>query len=111
MDKKEYMLNMINKFEMNAGSIPDSLQSKLDQFKNELEALTNEQVEKLTDGVMSTPASESQLDKNHPMNVILNAYHEMESVANGQPANQQLQEVMTQIQGYFEIEEKDGFFP
>ncbi|WP_216829063.1 hypothetical protein [Alkalihalobacterium elongatum] len=110
MNKKQQMEQIVNEFLQHANSISGDLKSNLNQVKEQLQSMSVDDFDMKSDHVFSTPASEHQYQSD-PQSMLQSMYGEMERVARQQQDNEQLQEVIRQMRYYFNIEEKDGFFP
>ncbi|WP_209122885.1 hypothetical protein [Alkalihalobacillus sp. BA299] len=110
MDKKQQMEQIVNHFLDQANTIPEDLNSKLNNVKEQLQSMSADDVHMMSDHVFSSPAGEHDHEDN-PQAMLQSMYGEMERVARQQGDNQQLQEIMRQMRYFFNIQEKDGFFP
>ncbi|OLO38816.1 hypothetical protein BTR23_11185 [Alkalihalophilus pseudofirmus] len=110
MDKKQQMEQIVNQFLEQANSIPAELKSKLNGVQEQLQSMSTDEVHMMSDHVFSTTANEHDHQKN-PQAMLQSMYGEMERLSRQQNENQQLQEVIQQMRYFFNIEEKDGFFP
>ncbi|MDE5413763.1 hypothetical protein [Alkalihalobacterium chitinilyticum] len=110
MDKKQQMEQIVNDFLQHAQSISGDLKTNLNQVKEQLHSMSAEDIDMKSDHVFTSPASQHQ-HQDDPQSMLQSMYSEMERVARQEQDNQQLQEVIQQMRYYFNIEEKDGFFP
>lgn len=108
MEKKEMMLHIINVFTEHAQNAPEELLNKLNQVKYDLNQLTNEQIE-LLDGPSTVVAAEKPYDPTNPLEVLFDAYGEMEKFAYSGEKNQDLYSVIQQMRGFFDI--PDRYYP
>ncbi|WP_096201375.1 hypothetical protein [Bacillus sp. FJAT-45350] len=109
--KKERLLQIIQDFESYSSQIPSDMQQKIQQAKQTLMEQSDEHIEQITDNVYSTPANQRSLDQQHPEYVLLSCYQEIERLARKDNTNQELTTVVKELQHYFSIEDKDGYFP
>ncbi|MFV8826797.1 hypothetical protein [Alkalihalobacterium sp. APHAB7] len=110
MEKKQQMEQIVNDFLQHAQSISGDLKSNLNQVKEQLQSMSSEDIDMKSDHVFTSPANQHQ-QQDDPQSMLQSMYGEMERVARQEQDNQQLQEVIQQMRYYFNIEEKDGFFP
>lgn len=105
------MLHIIGQLEAYTDQIPDQIQTKMLQAKQQLSELEDQEVEQLTDKVFSKPATEQTINFNSPENLLHSCYGELDRLTREEGAPEQLQEAVQEMRYYFSIEEKDGFFP
>lgn len=110
LSKKTRMLAIIDGFLKNAQHVPEELHTTLVKAKEQLHSLNDEQLDLLTNNVISMPAKERPLSADNPEFLLQSAYAEIEKIAR-EENNAALQKVVQEMQYYFNIEEKDGFFP
>lgn len=105
------MLNIIEQLEAYTDQMPEQLRANIEQAKTELNQLQEDEVEKITDKVVSKPASEQHLNRNSPENLLHSCYDGLDQLSRKEAAPHQLQEAVQEMRYYFSIEEQDGFFP
>jgi hypothetical protein len=106
MNKKETLLYLINQFEENAKHAPEDLLSNLHTIKQQLESLSNEEIEML-DGPTTSPAGTDDVPSTNPVIMLHNAYSEMEKLAfTNDNNNEELNQVIHQMRGFYDIPER-----
>lgn len=110
LSKKMRMLKIIDDFLENAQDIPSEVENNLNNAKKQLQSLEEEQVELLTSNVFSTPAAKHSMPSDNPEFLLQQSYATMERLAREQE-NDVLQGAIKEMQYYFTISEKDGYFP
>jgi hypothetical protein len=108
LNKKETLLNMIQTFEEHAEQPPSELTDQLRSIRTKLETLSNEEIEML-DGPTTTPASDKHYDPSNPVIMLHNAYNEMEKFAYTGEKDEDLNHVIHQMRGFYDI--PDRHFP
>jgi hypothetical protein len=108
MNKKETLLNMIQTFEAYADQPPADLMNQLQSIRTKLETLSNEEIEML-DGPTTTPAGDKHFDPSNPIIMLHSAYSEMEKFAYTGEKDEELNHVIQQMRGFYDI--PDRHFP
>ncbi|MCT8139416.1 hypothetical protein H1D32_17935 [Anaerobacillus sp. CMMVII] len=111
ISRKARMLHIIEQLENYTGQMSEDVKTNLLQAKEKLETLQEEDVEQLTDKVVSRPATELAINLQTPENLLHSCYDELERLAQSNTAPSHLQEAVQEMRYYFSIEEQDGFFP
>lgn len=111
ISRKERMLSITNHLVAYEDKLPQSVKENLSLVKNKLQTLTATEVERLSDKVISTPASEQHIDMSTPENILHSSYHELDRLSRENDIPDGLQQAIQEMRYYFSIEEKDGFFP
>ncbi|WP_078552715.1 hypothetical protein [Bacillus alkalicellulosilyticus] len=111
LNKKERLLQIINDFQENVNNIPDTLQQTLSNAQQQLEQMSDDEVEMKTDNTFSSPAHTHSHPKDDPEFMLFNSYGEMERLIRQQGKTPEAEGVLKELQYYFSIEEKDGYFP
>lgn len=110
MSKRDRLLHIIEQFTSAVNEIPSELNEDLMKAKQTLQKMTDEEFNQVSDHVFSSPATEHRHDAYNPDTVLQSLYAEMERLARhsgGENANKAIKE----MQYYYGIEEKDGYFP
>lgn len=105
------MLTIIEQLEAYTDQMPEQLKANVQQAKEELNQLQEDEVEKITDHVISKPVSEQHINRNSPENLLHSCYDGLDRLSRKEAAPYQLQEAVQEMRHYFSIEEQDGFFP
>jgi hypothetical protein len=105
------MLHIISELEGITNKLPSQTLTNLQQAKEKLHNLQEQEVEMLTDKIFSQPISEQRIDMNSPENLLHSCYDELDRLSREEGASQQLQDAVQEMRYYFSIEEQDGFFP
>lgn len=110
MSRRTQLLNMIDRYITSLSYLPMELEQQLAKAKHLLEQMSDEQFDKMSDNVFSSPAHEHKLDENNPNFILQSLYSEMERTARKEQ-NDELQSVIKEMQNYYGITDKDGYFP
>lgn len=111
MSNRKQLLKILERFISSVSNIPTELEQQLDKAKEKLEQITDEQFEQISDHVFSSPAHEHQLDDTDPYFAIQSLYGEMERVAREERENREAIAAIKELQHFYGITDKDGYFP
>lgn len=110
MSKRTQLINMIDRYTQSATNLREDIKEQLIKAKKALQQLTDQQFEKMSDHVFSEPANEHSLDEDDPNYILSSLYSEMEKTARDEK-DDELLAVMKEMQHFYGITEKDGYFP
>lgn len=108
MDKKDRMYSMIQDFLQHAPDAPPELRGKLEDIASSIEQYPAEEIEKI-DGVVSHPAGQGPDVSQNPVNLLFQAYGDMEKYAYTGEKDRELYSVIQQMRGFYGI--PDRYFP
>jgi hypothetical protein len=108
LNKKEKILTMIGNFQAYAEDAPTELLTELESIRDDLEILSNEDIE-LLDGPTTTPAGEKKYDPSNPIMRLATAYSDMEKYAYTGDKNEELYHVIQEMRGLYDI--PDRYYP
>lgn len=111
MEKKNYILQMIDTFEQSANPLPRELQQKFDSIREQLGTMTPGEFVLKQNLVVTTPADEAEYHPNQVMYLLEEAYSHMEDVAKktAQDGDRTLLTVVQQMRGFLDVPER--YFP
>lgn len=101
------MKTMIQSFLQHAPDAPRELTKKLQKIEQSLDTIPEEELEKI-DGVVTERSGVSMSETQNPVNLLYEAYSQMEEYAK-QNDNDQLHQVINQMRGFYGI--PDRYFP
>lgn len=111
ISKKQRMLHLIEQLQSISTELPETVNDKLQKAHNQLNDMSEGDVEQHTDKVVSSQASVLGVDLSTPENLLHSTYDDLEQLSKKEEAPQKLQEALKEMRYYFTIEEDEGFFP
>ncbi len=106
---KDYLVGVINQFENSTQPLPDDLKVKLDQIKSNIESMTQDQFDLLSNGaVRVSPTVVSNVEQN-PLSDLRDAYSELEKIALSNGEDSGLHRAITQLRGILDM--PDRYYP
>lgn len=110
MSKRTHLIGLIERYIKSSEHLPPEIQRRLEEAKETLKMLSDEQYEKISDHVFASTADEREFKENHPHEILYSIYDELERTARKEQ-NPELEEVVKELQLFYGITEKDGYFP
>ncbi|WP_134699416.1 hypothetical protein [Ammoniphilus sp. YIM 78166] len=106
---KDYLVGVISQFENGGQPLPDHLKAKLHQIKSNIDTMTQDQFDLLSNGaVRVSPAIESNVEQN-PLSDLREVYSELETMALSNRENSDLHRAITQLRGILDM--PDRYYP
>lgn len=110
MNKKTYLLGIIDEFEQLAGELPGHLRQLFQEIREKLAPMSEQELEERYNMTVTGTAGEQQPDPRHPLYLLAEAYSEMEKIAKtDRPDHDQLASVLRRLRGYLDV--PDRYFP
>jgi Glu-tRNA(Gln) amidotransferase subunit E-like FAD-binding protein len=111
ISRKQRMLHIIEQLLLHSSQMPTEVRMNLTRAEEQLQQLSEREVDQITDNVFTMPVTQIKLDRNNPENLLHSSYEELERLADGDGISPEFQNAVREMRNYFSIEEQGGFFP
>ncbi|MBO8170434.1 MAG: hypothetical protein H0Z33_00905 [Bacillaceae bacterium] len=111
MDKKQYILNLLNQLEQQSSHLPDNIIKEADHLSRDIQPINSEEFDLETNMVETRTGSVTNTyNPDHIMYRLENLYSELEKAVKGGGRDQdRLISIMNQFRGLLDVPER--YFP
>lgn len=106
---KEYVKGVIERIENSRKPLPDELRSKLETIKSNLNDISQDRFELLTNGAVRVSPVEGTTTEKNPLEDLRDIYSQLEVLGYSGEEDAELQHAIIQLRGIFDI--PDRYYP